>query len=417
MTVRGLHGMKYRLNPVPIGSDDEGNFHSVDGMGYIVKIYKAGALSPEFEEQLKDMIANPPNASELSHVAWPLDIAHDRHGRCRGFVMPNLDFNEEPEEVYEHPPRMPTYVYQSPSLPLARKKAKGWKYVLASVVGIAAVLALVLQIALPDGLYGFFNPHQPELIAINQEASNVPQDTLMPPQDNLTPSPQPAPQDSPTPSPQPALQDMPTPTPPQDIPTPSPQPAPQLVVDAQIGDIIRFGPYDWRVLDVQGGMKLVITDKIIDRRGYHSTADVVTWETSDMRQWLNGEFLDRFSQQEQAHIATTTVVNRNNQWFGTIGGNDTQDRVFLLSIEEVVLYFGDSRRLANRPRDGWFIVDEFSDARAALYLDGWGTAWLLRSPGLSSHRATSVRANGDVGMNGSAVSLLYGVRPAMWLTP
>ena len=41
----------------------------------------------------------------------------------------------------------------------------------------------------------------------------------------------------------------------------------------QIGDKIRFGRYDWRVLDIQNDMALIITDEIIEQRVYHDAYD------------------------------------------------------------------------------------------------------------------------------------------------
>ena len=111
--------------------------------------------------------------------------------------------------------------------------------------------------------------------------------------------------------------------------------------DVRVGDIIEFGNYDWRVLEVRGNQVLILTDRVIVRRRYHHSLDDITWETSEIRRWLNEEFFNRFSQQDQARIAQATVVNNNNQWLGTSGGNNTTDRVFLLSLDEVVSYLGD----------------------------------------------------------------------------
>jgi hypothetical protein len=33
---------------------------------------------------------------------------------------------------------------------------------------------------------------------------------------------------------------------------------------------IRFGAYDWRVLDVQDGKALLLTDKVIEKRSFHA---------------------------------------------------------------------------------------------------------------------------------------------------
>ena len=55
----------------------------------------------------------------------------------------------------------------------------------------------------------------------------------------------------------------------------------------RVGDIIEFGNYEWRVLDVQGERALVITHRIIESRAYHNTFEDITWADSDMRYYLN----------------------------------------------------------------------------------------------------------------------------------
>ena len=222
-----------------------------------------------------------------------------------------------------------------------------------------------------------------------------------------------------------------------------------------IGDIIRFGDYDWRVLDLQNGRALIITDRVITNRRYHHTMESVTWETSELRQWLNGEFFARFSLQDQERIIETYVVNNDNPWdfysregepewvelaipvnpywFGltsTPGGSNTVDRIFLLSIDEVLRYFGDSGLIAlgatmakwEREESAYeglrrgFIYDQFNERRKALDLDNSPSRWWLRSPGHNSEAAVIITSNGYLGPNGLYVErLLPGVRPALWL--
>ena len=222
-------------------------------------------------------------------------------------------------------------------------------------------------------------------------------------------------------------------------------PAPTLTpsidqTTVSVGDIIQFGPYDWRVLDVQGSRALIITDRVIDYKMYHHTWEAVTWETSEIRRWLNDDFLNRFSQQEQERITTTTVVNHDNPWdfsdccgyVSTPGGNNTIDRVFLLSIDEVLRYFGDSGMVARGAVMGvhernddvyhelfsWGILDHYSEARIALRLGGSARWWWLRSPGDSPRRAAIVGPDGRLILRGDSVFWVGdgdGVRPALWL--
>ena len=191
---------------------------------------------------------------------------------------------------------------------------------------------------------------------------------------------------------------------------------------AEVDDIIQFGGFDWRVLDVQGNQALIITENVITRRFFHHTQQQVTWQNSEIRSYLNNEFFSGFSLQDQARIATTNVINNANQWFGTSGGNNTTDRIFLLSIEEVVRYFGDSGQLNNRPGDMPVISDQFNAARIAHDLAGQASWWWLRSPGTIPVRyATFVYYDGFISLYGYDVHwevidvLPGGVRPALWL--
>ena len=194
------------------------------------------------------------------------------------------------------------------------------------------------------------------------------------------------------------------------------QPPTQTV---QVGDIIPFGGYDWRVLDVQANRAFIITENVIEQRAYHGNFDDwegITWEHSTLRSYLNNQFFNSFNAADRARIAETRIVNNDNPWFGIPGGNDTTDKIFLLSLEEVVRYFGDSGQLGNRlSADTWFINDRYNTARIArnTYGNQW---WWLRSPGCCSNSAASVSTDGTFLVSGPGVYHVYGgVRPALWL--
>ena len=116
----------------------------------------------------------------------------------------------------------------------------------------------------------------------------------------------------------------------------------------KVGDIITFGSYEqdnnlengaepieWQVLDVQDGKALVISKYGLINKAYNTVWTHVTWETCSLRKWLNNEFINEaFGVEEQKMIVTTKLSNPNNSEYGTNGGNDTEDKVFLLGIEE-----------------------------------------------------------------------------------
>jgi hypothetical protein len=195
---------------------------------------------------------------------------------------------------------------------------------------------------------------------------------------------------------------------------------PVVAVSPGVGDIIEFGGYDWRVIDVQDGRALLLSDKMLELRHYHDTWTDTTWETSDIRAYLNGEFFDSFSATDRARITQVTNTNPKNPWWGAPGGANTQDRIFLLSLDEVVRYFGDA---AEREQT-WGFYGAHSDKRIVKCINSscWchsetnGHWWWLRSPGYFSYSAANVRDDGYVSVYGYEVFYIYGgVRPALWL--
>ncbi|MCL1803933.1 MAG: DUF6273 domain-containing protein [Eubacteriaceae bacterium] len=202
-------------------------------------------------------------------------------------------------------------------------------------------------------------------------------------------------------------------------------------------EIIRFGGHDWRVLDVQNGRALLLSDKIIEKKPYHNEYEYITWETCELRKYLNGEFYDKFSEAEKSMITQTTVANDDNLWFGISGGNATDDKIFLLSLEEADTYFGDSGDYQNMKRVNWDSVDkkfvahdygyylsnDYDKDRVAEFennKDKWNW-WWLRSLGRDYDFAAYVHERGCVYVVGELICGDWdgfeggGVRPAMWV--
>ena len=181
-------------------------------------------------------------------------------------------------------------------------------------------------------------------------------------------------------------------------------------------DNVQFGPYIWQVLDVQDDKALLITKDIIEKAVYHGTYESITWEDCSLREYLNGDFFENsFSEEEKAKIIEVTNPNPDNQWFDTKGGNDTQDKVSLLSVEEAVKYFGDSGQLTGGQQEHHYNVDDkFNRDRIAQY-DDENIWWWLRSPGNSSKFAAVVTHKGIIEVGGYFVQTEFGIRPVIWV--
>lgn len=198
---------------------------------------------------------------------------------------------------------------------------------------------------------------------------------------------------------------------------------------ANVGNTIIFGTYEqdndtsngnedleWLVLAKEDGKLLVISDKALDCQPYNITYEYTTWEQCSLRKWLNETFInDAFSENEQVLILNTTVSADKNPLYNTNPGEETIDKVFLLSISEAEKYFSsnDARKCvptAYAKAQGVPTSDRYS-------VDGRPTCWWwLRSPGYSQNNAAHVISDGDFKKYGIGVNCGYGaVRPAMWI--
>ena len=183
-----------------------------------------------------------------------------------------------------------------------------------------------------------------------------------------------------------------------------------------LDDIMEFGGYEWRVLELKGGKALILSEKVIEKREYHSAAKRITWEGCSLRQYLNEDFINSFTEEEQAQIAQTKITTLFNPWYGIPGG-DTEDRIFLLSLQELVQYFGDSGKLGDGFKGEAFLDDEYNSARIAYDTKGEASMWWLRSVGQYAWDATEVFATGVIDPSGIIIITDEegGVRPALWL--
>lgn len=97
----------------------------------------------------------------------------------------------------------------------------------------------------------------------------------------------------------------------------------------------KYEPIKWRVIKCENGEALLLSDIVLDKQKYNKRLKKVTWEKSTLRKWLNKKFMNRaFSSSEQEAIRTTKVINEDNYYYKTDGGNDTLDKIYLLSLSE-----------------------------------------------------------------------------------
>lgn len=158
-------------------------------------------------------------------------------------------------------------------------------------------------------------------------------------------------------------------------------------------------PVKWRVLANEGGQLFLLSDQNLEVFQYHTSWENVTWETSAMRSWLNGydaaytgvNFLDTaFSADEQAAIAETRVVNEPNTDYGTDGGKNTTDRIFLLSLDEAYYSPTYFPRGTSAVSTNTAYVAAGGKLGKGMNPAGEADWWWLRSPGFDNTRASFI---------------------------
>lgn len=150
-------------------------------------------------------------------------------------------------------------------------------------------------------------------------------------------------------------------------------------------------PLKWRVLDVNGTDAFLWCEDEVADVNYHNTADDFTWETCDLRKWLNGEFYkNAFNATEKAAIRQYGVENLENPLTGTYAGRATLDYIYLLSVDEVI-----------NPRYGFSTNPSIQDdARKRKGRN----CWWLRTPGTKMYLCGMFMGGGEgIVYNGSGV--------------
>ena len=170
----------------------------------------------------------------------------------------------------------------------------------------------------------------------------------------------------------------------------------------------KYEPIKWRVLHYENSEAFLLADAILDSQPYHSEKEEIDWEKSSIRAWLNNEFINKaFSNEENKAINTVELINKDNSKYGTQGGKNTSDKLFLLSVSEVdeteeSKEYGFWDKKTRKCKN-----DNFSEE---TYF------WWLRSPGNSSHDAAVVYYYGWVfGYGYDVQEPAGGIRPALYL--
>ena len=194
-------------------------------------------------------------------------------------------------------------------------------------------------------------------------------------------------------------------------------------------------PIRWIVLAREEDRVLAISKYVLDCRLYDGEYAPVTWETCDLRAWLNGEFLETaFSRAEQGLIPLARTPADPNPDYPVDPGEDTEDRVFLLSILEADRYFHPDKtpppKAGDRAASDRYyrtystllcMPTAYAVARGCVpQVENGASSWWFRSPGLSAASAAFANRLGRLSTDGILVNVANGthspgVRPALWI--
>ena len=197
--------------------------------------------------------------------------------------------------------------------------------------------------------------------------------------------------------------------------------AEKAVGEIPVGSIVLFGSYEqdndqdgrepleWIVLDNKDGDVLLLSRYVIDCQPY-GAGRKTTWQNCDLRYWLNGDFYEAaFDEEQQENIREVRIDNGDNEYYDTPGGEDTYDKVFLLSIEEIAKYTG------TKPEREARVTSYAKKCGLSIYGKNKTAYWWLRSPGDSKSSMSYVDPNGAVSVDGDRIDTGMGVRPALWV--
>ena len=207
--------------------------------------------------------------------------------------------------------------------------------------------------------------------------------------------------------------------------TPGQSGAVKTYVPAQpaVGDTIIFGAYEqdndasdgreaieWIVLDREDNQLLVVSCYALDCRQYHPEYIDVTWESSDLRAWMNEDFLNEaFDDDEISRITVTEMTSEQAADDSTGADHPAGDRIFLLSGDELERYYtsNDARRCS---------ATAYAAAQGVYCnSDGYCWWWVRSDCTGDVHIAWLVDGRGKIYPNGSLVDETNGIRPAMWI--
>ncbi len=182
----------------------------------------------------------------------------------------------------------------------------------------------------------------------------------------------------------------------------------------------KYQPVRWKILEEVDGYATLLCEMLVDAQEYNYTSNSQTvneetvyannYEYSTIRAWLNANFYNTaFTALEQEIVQTVTVDNSAATTANASNGYacaDTQDKVWLLSYQEVTTYFNNDESRKKKLTDYALCQGGYTWANN----DGY---WFLRSPvHTNGGAALDVDDHGEI-YNRSITITSRGICPAL----
>ena len=202
----------------------------------------------------------------------------------------------------------------------------------------------------------------------------------------------------------------------------------ESISDVGVGDSIYFGyyeqdalslfgkePIEWRVLDIEDDKIFVLSEYVLDCQPVYLGNDDYTWKTSDLRKWLNSDFVSKAFNKKGEKLILDSTISESVVSFVEYDDYEnieetTTDKVFLLGYEEMHKYLKDTK-------DRECIATKYAEKQGVHRANNGNCYWWLRTnPNNRKCRTINVDYLGvaaNEGEFGTAKDI--GVRPAMWI--
>jgi len=212
----------------------------------------------------------------------------------------------------------------------------------------------------------------------------------------------------------------------------------ELIANAKAGDYVFFGSYEqdgdisngtepieWLVLGKENGKLLLLSRYGLDVKQFSDSPEKAGWENSDIRDWLNGTFINStFNTENLNEILQTTLVNAlsdndiddKNQKPEAIEDEKqdvsssmqkSRDRVFLLSEQEIELYLaGNEKRQCDATK---------ATSKKGIQDNNGKCSWWLRTASKDKNDCIYIVSSERGEIKNSPYNAENAVRPAIWV--